>query len=109
MVLAAFVALAALTLSPAAPPAGHHHSHRSETRCGKFAGNAANSGRGADGPRAFRETPVADPNALYSQRARKRMAMYLKLRLLELRELHLERAAAAIERRLPLSELLKGP
>ncbi len=87
MLPAAFVALAALTLSAAPPNRRRPRSTRT----------------------AIRLSAAADPNALYSQRARRRMAMYLKLRLLELRELHLERAAAAIERRLPVSELLKGP
>ena len=92
MVPIAFVTLAALTLSPArAPHRGHRH-HPSELA------------------RPLVGRPlVADPNVLYSVRARKRMVTYLKLRLLELRELHLTRAAEAIERRLPLSELLSGP
>ncbi len=87
MVPIAFVTLAVLTLSPVrAPHRGHPH-HRAE----------------------IVRPLIADPNVLYSQRARKRMVAYLKLRLLELRELHLARAAEAIERHLPVSELLKEP
>ena len=87
MVPVIFVTFAALTLSAGPAPQRRHRHHPA----------------GIVGPL------VADPNALYSQRARKRMVAYLKLRLLELREQHLERAAQAIERRLPVSELLKGP
>ncbi|HMD02016.1 MAG TPA: hypothetical protein VKG44_03520 [Candidatus Baltobacteraceae bacterium] len=43
---------------------------------------------------------------LYSLRARRRFASYLRLRLLELREAGLERAAKAIERRVPVEDLL---
>ena len=49
-----------------------------------------------------------DSNDLYSLRARRRFASYLRLRILELREANLERAAAVIERRLPLASLLDG-
>ncbi len=52
--------------------------------------------------------PHVDSSDLYSLRARRRFASYLRLRLLELREANLERAAAAIERRLPLSALIPG-
>lgn len=125
MILVAFVALAALTLSPLPAPHRHRHGGHSEARGSQLAGHASDSGRwggtgqarsyrpmarlSSEGLRELHGAAVADPNALYSQRARRRMATYLKLRLRELRELHLERAAAAIERRLPLSELLKGP
>lgn len=47
-----------------------------------------------------------DSSDLYSLRARRRFASYLRLRLLELREANLERAAAVVERRLPFSSLL---
>ncbi|MBC5799434.1 MAG: hypothetical protein GIX03_03175 [Candidatus Eremiobacteraeota bacterium] len=87
MVPLVFVTLAAVTLSCTTPP-HRHQRHHAPALIGPLA---------------------ADPNLLYSARARKRMVAYLKLRLLELREQHLERAAAAIERRLPVSELLKGP
>ena len=45
---------------------------------------------------------------LYSLRARRRFASYLRLRILELREANLERAAAVVERRLPFAALLDG-
>jgi hypothetical protein len=51
-------------------------------------------------------TPAAD---LYSLRARRRFASYLRLRLLELREAGLERAAQAVERRLSIDELIRRP
>jgi hypothetical protein len=44
---------------------------------------------------------------LYSLRARRRFASYLRLRLLELREAGLERAARAVERRLSIDDLLR--
>jgi hypothetical protein len=43
---------------------------------------------------------------LYSARARRRIASYLRLRLLEMRAEGLKRAAAAVERRLPVDTLL---
>jgi hypothetical protein len=46
---------------------------------------------------------------LYSPRVRRSAVMYLRLRLLELREEGLERARAAIERRLSIDELLGEP
>ncbi len=49
-----------------------------------------------------------DSSDLYSLRARRRFASYLRLRLLELREANLERAAAVIERRLPFASLVGG-
>ena len=52
----------------------------------------------------LRQTPASSD--LYSLRARRRFANYLRLRLLELREANLERAAAVIERRLPITSLL---
>jgi hypothetical protein len=55
-----------------------------------------------------RATPrPVNPNDLYSLRARRRFASYLRLRLLELREAGLERAARAIERRLSSDDLLR--
>jgi hypothetical protein len=50
--------------------------------------------------RAFRS------DELYSLRERRRIAAYLRMRLLELREAGLERAAEAIERRLPADVLV---
>jgi hypothetical protein len=49
----------------------------------------------------------AHSSDLYSQRARRRFAAYLRLRLLELREAGLERAARAVERRLSIDDLLR--
>jgi len=46
---------------------------------------------------------------LYSPRLRRSTVMYLRLRLLELREEGLERARAVIEHRLNIDELLGDP
>jgi hypothetical protein len=46
---------------------------------------------------------------LYSPRVRRSTIMYLRLRLLELREAGLDRARAAIERRLSIDDLLAQP
>lgn len=46
---------------------------------------------------------------LYSLRERRRIAAYLRMRLLELRETGLDRAADAVERRLPADVLLGPP
>ncbi len=55
--------------------------------------------------RAYRgQTPTGE---LFSLRARRRFAAYLRIRLLEMREEGLERAAEAVERRLPVDELLE--
>ena len=54
--------------------------------------------------REHRATSAAD---LYSARARRRFAAYLRLRLLELREARLERAAQAVERRLSIDDLIR--
>ena len=89
-----FVTVAALTLSPTPPP-----SRPSP------AASVAHRERGVGPPRLT----LSDPSALYSLRARKRFAAYLRLRLLELRQEHLTRAADAIERRIPVSQLLDGP
>jgi hypothetical protein len=56
--------------------------------------------------------PAAQTQAridLYSPRVRHSTVSYLKLRLLELREAGLDRARAAIERRLSIDELLAEP
>lgn len=93
MLFGVFVTVAVLTLSPA-PPAARPSPAAGVVR------------RQRDD--ALR-LPPTDPNALYSLRARKRFAAYLRFRLLELREEHLARAADAIERRIPVSQLLQGP
>jgi len=60
-------------------------------------------------PRAAprREHHSVSATDLYSARARRRFASYLRLRLLELREAGLERAAQAVERRLPVDDLVR--
>ena len=50
---------------------------------------------------------VVAASDLYSARVRRRVAGYLRMRLLELRKLGLERAADVVERRLPVKELFK--
>jgi hypothetical protein len=50
--------------------------------------------------------PGYPANDLFSLRARRRFAAYLRLRLLEMREAGLERAADAVERRLPVDSLV---
>jgi len=84
----AFVTLAVLTFSarpPAASPAPTP-VHRRE--------------------RTPRRALAAEPGQLYSLRARRRFAAYLRIRLLEMREAGLERAAGVIERRLPVDAIL---
>ena len=58
-------------------------------------------------PKASPRPPTVEQ--LYSLRARRRMASYLRLRLLEWREAGLERAAEAVERRIPVDELVPKP
>jgi hypothetical protein len=90
MFMGFFVAVAALTLStprPAASAAPH--------------------------PRAAahlvpQRSHDPSPEDLYSLRARRRFAAYLRLRLLEWREEGLERAAAVVERRLSVDALVPG-
>jgi hypothetical protein len=48
-----------------------------------------------------------DPNDLYSPQARRRMAHYLRLRLMELNAARLERVAKVVRGELSLDELLK--
>ncbi len=80
-----FVAIAALTLSAGSPPQAAHPKRVP----------------------AAQGSPVPRVSDLYSLRARRRFASYLRMRLLELREERLDRAADAIERRLPVDVLLK--
>ena len=100
MFYGAFVTVAALTLSPTPQPA------RPSPPASVAGRHAAVAERHP--PEGLR-LASSDPNALYSLRARKRFAAYLRLRLLELRQEHLTRAADAIERRIPVSALLDGP
>jgi hypothetical protein len=57
------------------------------------------------------EASTAPPNIreLYSQRALRRARTILQLKLLELRQERLERVRKAIERRIPIDQLLKEP
>jgi hypothetical protein len=86
MIFGAYVALAVLGL-PTPPPAPAQH--RAERPAAKTLRN-----------------PVIDSSDLYSLRARRRFANYLRLRILELRAANLERAAEVVEHRMPLCELL---
>lgn len=90
MPIAALATLAVLTLSCASP------SPRAPARKPVTAA--------APAPRA--RLPVGD---VYSARAKRRMASYLRMRLLELREQGLRRAIDVVERRLPLDALLRVP
>jgi hypothetical protein len=103
MTLTAFAALAALTLSPypavAGPGLPHgarpsHHRHRSAA--------FPESHRPQRGVKP--DIPVAD---LYSTRAKRRMANYLRMRLAELRRARLDRAACVVAHRLPLDALFE--
>jgi len=51
---------------------------------------------------------VVDARGLYSMRALRRAKIILQLKLLELRAEHLERVRRAVERRIPVDELLKS-
>ena len=89
MYLFAFVTLLAISAAPPAP---------------------APSGRGISSPKhatlvAARVEHAAQSDA-FALRARRRFAAYLRLRLLEMREAGLERAAAVVERRLPIDTLM---
>ena len=73
-------------------------------------GAAGSAAAAADAARV--PVPTADTQAridLYAPRVRRSTVMYLRLRLLELREEGLERARAAIERRLSIDDLLAEP
>jgi hypothetical protein len=96
MTLAAFAALAALTLSPAVTPssAGHVAREKHKPRAAPVAAGSLQSPRIAD---------------LYSARAKRRMANYLRMRLLEMRRAGLDRAAAVVTHRLELEALLTKP
>ena len=49
--------------------------------------------------------PAVSVRDLYSARAKRRFASYLRMRLLEMRAEGLERAASVVERRLPVDAL----
>jgi hypothetical protein len=79
MLLPAFVTVPASTPSPLA---GHHARA------------------------AVRSEPLIRAERLFALRERRRIAAYLRMRLLELREAGLERAADAVARRLPADVLI---
>lgn len=89
MFYGAFVSFAVLTVSPsprsASPAPAQIHQRARAPR--------------PQGPAAVQA------DQLYSLRARRRFAAYLRLRLLELREAGLDRAAAVVERKLPVDAI----
>ncbi len=92
MLVPAFVALAALTLSTPAPGPGA--TQRPAAMASRREPKRLNA-------------PPPEADELYSLRARRRFASYLRMRLLELRAQGLERAADVIRRRLPVDTLLE--
>ena len=76
-----------LTLALTANPAGAHSRHRQ--------------------PRTQPQSSLR-AGQLYSSRALRRARIILQLELLELRSEHLDRVRRAIERRLPVDQLLKS-
>ncbi len=85
-----FVAVAALTLSTPRP--------------------AATAGSHPRAAHTLLQRSHADSaEELYSLRARRRFAAYLRLRMLEWREEGLDRAAAVVEHRLSVDALVPGP
>ncbi len=91
-----FVTLAALTLSAPSPLPSSLASRPAR---------AMRTASPAPAPPAA-TAPAVRPEELYSLRARRRFAAYLRLRLLELRSEGLSRAADVIERRLPVDDLI---
>jgi hypothetical protein len=91
MLIGLFVTCIVLTLSP--------HAGKAESRAPALTKAPAHGE-----PRE--STPPYRSEDLYSLRARRRFAAYLRLRLLEMREAGLERAADAVERRLPADALV---
>lgn len=105
MLIGLFVTCIVLTLSP--------HGGKAESRTPAFAkapalaktpahGESRQSAAGKSGG----HVPSYESQDLYSLRARRRFAAYLRLRLLEMREAGLERAAEAVERRVPADALV---
>ena len=78
------------------------------TVCVASPGVAAAAGTAYGHPAQAKTQATASPRVadLYSLRARRRMATYLRLRLLEWRLAGLDRAAAVVERRLPVDALV---
>jgi hypothetical protein len=89
MIFGLFVTFAALILSPTPGAPSPSHSPRP--------------------PGPGRAAPALHADELYALRARRRFTTYLRLRLLELREEGLDRAAAAIEHRIRIDELVPLP
>ena len=89
MLLALFVTLALETPSAPAPSPSHGAAHAA--------------------PHDKPPVPAlpAHVNDLYSRHARARIASYLRLRLLELHEEHLDRAAEVLRHRLSVDALLE--
>jgi hypothetical protein len=102
MLTAALATLTLATLAGALPPPVTGAGAAS-TRSVSVAHRAK---RRPAGPRAAAVSPSGD---LYSARAKRRMASYLRMRLLELRVAGLERAADVIEHRLSVDSLLRPP
>jgi hypothetical protein len=91
LLIAAFATLAVLTLSPAQVQSA-----------GGGRQSPARTARALAPPRA--RLPIGD---VYSARAKRRMASYLRMRLLELREQGLRRAIEVIEGRMSVDDLLR--
>jgi hypothetical protein len=83
----AFVALAALTVSPPHPSARPQTPHRA----------------------VVTKQASVPADRLFALRERRRIAAYLRMRLLEMREEGLGRAADAVRRRLPADVLSGSP
>jgi len=83
----AFVTLLAISVAPAAPADGGLSSSAHPSPPSARGGHAIASDA-------------------YALRARRRFAAYLRLRLLEMREAGLQRAADVVERRLPIDTLI---
>ncbi len=92
MLIGLFVTCIVLTLSP--------HGGQAEKRPPALAKAPAHAKQAAEPQQAARS------DELYSLRARRRFAAYLRMRLLEMREAGLERAADAVARRLPADALV---
>jgi hypothetical protein len=92
MLIGLFVTCIVLTLSP--------HGGKAEK------GAPARAGARIPAKQATLPEPAERSSELYSLRARRRFAAYLRMRLLEMREAGLERAADAVERRLPVDALV---
>jgi len=104
MLIGLFVTCIVLTLSPRAGQANSQTPAHVRESGGRVRPNGAV--RGATQAWPSRGEPREESQDLYSLRARRRFAAYLRMRLLEMREAGLERAADAVERRLPADALV---